>query len=407
MKSFRVAYVVTHPIQYQAPLLRALANCGAIDLEVFFLSDFSLRAHYEQAFQRTFKWDTDLTEGYRWQVLPRRCIGASTTLERWLPLAGLRKRLRAGQFDALWVHGWAHIGLCQAIEAACANRIPILFRGESTPHGDSNLRSRARGWFYQNWLLPRIDACLYIGARNREFYRQQGVEADRLFAMPYAVDNDFFQRACAEAEPRREALRGKLGLTPGRPIVLFAGKLIAVKAPDELLAAFTSIAKRFANDSAPYLLFAGDGPLRPSLEAAAQSLGDAVRFLGFRNQTELPALYDLCDVLVLPSRFEPWGLVVNEAMNAARPIVVSDHVGAGVDLVENGVNGYLYPSGDAESLAAAMTRILESAELRERMSRASLKRISPWNFTADRAGLLAALNQVTQANYRQAKMAGV
>jgi glycosyltransferase involved in cell wall biosynthesis len=403
---FRIAYIVTHPIQYQAPLLRHLAASGAIDLRVFFLSDFSLHAHYEPAFKQILCWDSDLTEGYQWQLLPRRFIGPSTPLRRWLPLAGLRRHLRAGGFDALWVHGWAHVGLCQAIETAVANDIPVLFRGESMPRHDGDFRRRARTLFYNNWLLPRVAACLYIGAQNREFYRRHEVADDRLFFMPYAVDNNFFQRACAEAKPRRETLRAALGLTAGRPIILFAGKLIAVKAPDELLAAFASIANRVGNHPVPYLLYAGDGPLRGSLEAAARPLGDAVRFLGFRNQSELPALYDLCDLFVLPSRFEPWGLVVNEAMNTGRPIIVSDRVGAGTDLVDNGTNGWVYPSGNVAALAAAMCRILESANLRERMGRASQKRISAWDFAADQAGLLAALHRVTEANYLQAKVAG-
>ncbi|MGH7888106.1 MAG: glycosyltransferase family 4 protein, partial [Candidatus Binatia bacterium] len=265
--SFRIAYIVSHPIQYQAPLLKYLAQCGDIDLRVFFLSDFSLHEHYEAAFERNFKWDTELTAGYRWEVLPRTFIGSSTRLRPWLPLAGLRQRLRAGNFDALWVHGWSHIGLCQAIEAAASNNTPVIFRGESalTPGSNGKLRNRARASFYKNWLVPRAAAFLYIGARNREFYRHHQVADDQLFFMPYAVDNDFFQRRCAEARPERESLRHALGLAPGRPIVLFAGKLIGVKAPEELLAAFASMHNRFIGAAAPYLLFAGDGPMRSSL----------------------------------------------------------------------------------------------------------------------------------------------
>lgn len=403
--SYRLAYIVTHPIQYQAPLLKYLAHSGGIDLQVYFLSDFSLRDHYEQAFNQTFKWDSALTDGYPWEVLPRTFMGPSMPLRRWLPLAGLRRRLRAGNFDALWVHGWSHIGLCQAIDAAAASRIPVLFRGESslTANGHNDLRSRARRLFYQNWLLPRVAAFLTIGTRNREFYQHHGVDESQLFDMPYAVDNIFFQRRCAQARSQREALRAALGFAPGRPVVLFAGKLIDVKAPQELLAALALVRHRWRPDAAPYLVFAGDGPLRATLEAAARPLGDAVRFLGFRNQTELPALYDLSDLFVLPSRFEPWGLVVNEAMNAARPIVVSDRVGAAADLVADGDNGIVYPSGDVAALAAALTRLIESASLRQKMGAASLTRINRWNFAAGRKGLLAALAAITHQRHAAEK----
>src|SRR2546422_11478662 len=99
-----------------------------------------------------------------------------------------------------------------------------------------------------------------------------------------------------------------------------------------LLDAFVQVQNRLSGHSEPYLLFVGDGPSRGEIEGRAGRLGSAVRFLGFRNQSELPALYDLCDVFVLPSLFEPWGLVVNEVMNAARPVIVSDRVGAAPDL---------------------------------------------------------------------------
>src|SRR5438093_8669257 len=115
---FRLAYIVTHPIQYQAPLLRLLANSADIDLEVLFLSDLSLHVHHERAFNQTFQWDVPLTEGYRWELLSRRLIGRSTALRPHWPVARLHQRLRAGRFDAVWVHGWGHVGLRQALRAA-------------------------------------------------------------------------------------------------------------------------------------------------------------------------------------------------------------------------------------------------------------------------------------------------
>jgi len=139
---FRLAYIVTHPIQYQAPLLHYLSHAGGIDLRVFFLSDFSLHQHYEQAFHQTFKWDVALTEGYKWEILPRIFLGPSTKLRRWWPVARLRQRLGAGYFDAVWVHGWAHLGLCQVIQDAASLALPVLLRGESTP--ESNRRSAVR-----------------------------------------------------------------------------------------------------------------------------------------------------------------------------------------------------------------------------------------------------------------------
>jgi glycosyltransferase involved in cell wall biosynthesis len=395
---FRLAYIVSHPIQYQAPLLRYLSRDDEIDLQVFFLSDFSLHDHYEAAFDQTFKWDTQLTEGYSWEVLPRVFSGSSAVLRPWLPAGGLRQRLRAGKFDAVWIHGWGHMGLCQAVREAVSLDLPVLMRGESTPAISRNvsIRNGLRDKFYR-WLFRQITGFLCIGTRNREFYRQYGVPEHRLFSVPYAVDNAFFQARCSDAAPERATFRRSLDLQPGRPVLLFAGKFVPAKAPEELLDAFYQVHSRFNGNSIPYLLFVGDGPLRAKLEKRARPLGDSVRFLGFRNQSELPPLYDLCDLFVVPSRFEPWGLVVNEVMNAGRPVIVSDRVGAAPDLVVNGDNGFVYPSGDVPTLASRLLQIIESPNLRARMGQRSLKRISSWDFEADGRGLLEALVKVCQS----------
>jgi glycosyltransferase involved in cell wall biosynthesis len=406
---FRLAYIVTHPIQYQAPLLRYIATGGEFDLDVFFLSDFSLHVHHEKAFNRTFQWDVPMTEGYSWELLPRWGIGPSNGMLSWWPARSIKQKLKRGNFDAVWVHGWGHIGLRQAIRAAHALALPVLLRGESKP--DSQPNRTLRGWLrhaFCHRLFRRVGGYLCIGSLNREFYRGFGVPEEKLFSMPYAVDNEWFRTRSSEATARREAFRKETGLEPGRPVILFAAKFIPVKAPGDLLEAYkqawsgkrpgvvASPPQAKKDGVKPYLLFVGDGPLRGVLEAQAGALkGSDVRFLGFKNQTELPALYDLCDVFVLPSVHEPWGLVVNEVMNAAKPVIVSDRVGAAPDLVEDGINGFTYQSGDVVALAMKLKKILESPQTeREKMGQRSLERINTWDFTADRDGLLTALSFV-------------
>jgi glycosyltransferase involved in cell wall biosynthesis len=418
---FRLAYIVTHPIQYQAPLLRLLAANGDIDLKVFFLSDFSLHAHHEAAFGKTFKWDVNLTDGYEWEVLPRWGIGRSTTLGLWWPVKGLKRLLAEGNFDAVWVHGWSHPGLRQAARAARALGLPLLLRGETTL--DS---SRASGW--KQWLRNRhlkrlfhqTDAFLCIGTRNREFYQEFKVPADKLFLMPYAVDNELFQVRSQAAAAKRKALRKELELEPERPIILFAAKFIPAKAPGDLLAAYqrewggeqgaddgrrkaedrnqkSEIRRQKAEDKPkPYLLLVGDGPLRGELEAQAGAMkGADVRFLGFKNQSELPAYYDLCDVFVLPSHHEPWGLVINEVMNAGKPVIVADCAGSAPDLVQPGFNGWVFPHGNLAALADCLRQAFGNADLLL-MGQRSLEIVSRWDYQADLTGLLAALKSVSR-----------
>jgi len=152
----------------------------------------------------------------------------------------------------------------------------------------------------------------------------------------------------------------------------------------------------------PYLLIIGDGEERASLETRIKQLGafgaSNVRLLGFRNQTELPRYFELCSVFILPSRHEPWGLVVNEAMNAARAVIVSNEVGCHPDLVHNTINGFVYPAGNIDALATALRTVLITPEVSAQMGRQSLKIISNWGFDQDVAGLVNALHNVCKMN---------
>ncbi len=401
--SYRVACLVTHPIQYQAPLFRHLASRPGIDLTVFFLSDLSLHAYRDSGFGVSVKWDVPLLGGYRHDFLPR--VGSGNGLSFWRPWTfGLRARLRRGRFDALWVHGWAHRGSIAAIAAAKSLGIPVMLRGESNllSETDDALKLGLKR-IAMPALLRTIDGVLAIGRLNREYYLHYGVEGGRIFPMPYAVDNEFFRTAAEQARPRRERLRAELGLHPGRAVILFAAKMQPHKRAGDLLEAYARMSADGAAEPAACLVFAGDGEERARLESRARSLKwDSIRFVGFRNQSELPALYDLCDVFVLPSEREPWGLVINEVMNAGKPVVVSDRVGAGPDLVEDGVNGFVFPARDVAALANRLQRMIENPEHRAAMGARSIEKVARLGFDADRDGLLSALDSIVGKKARAA-----
>ena len=401
--TYRVACLVSHPIQYQAPLFRYLATRPGIELTVFFLSDHSIHGYRDSGFGVDVKWDVPLLDGYQHEFLPR--VGSSSGISFWRPWTfGLRARLRRGRFDALWVHGYAHRGCLAGIAAAKSLNIPVMLRGESNllSETDDALKLGVKR-IAMPALLRTIDAVLAIGRLNRDYYLHYGVEAGRIFAMPYAVDNEFFRIASECARPRREALRAELGLKPGRAVILFASKMQPHKRAADLLEAYARLSLDGAAEPAPYLVFAGDGAERASLERRARELKwDSIRFIGFRNQSELPALYDLCDVFVLPSEHEPWGLVVNEAMNAGKPVIASDRVGAGPDLIEDGVNGFIYPVRDVAALADRLRKLIDSPERRTAMGARALEAVARFDFNADRDGLLAALDSIAGKKARAA-----
>jgi glycosyltransferase involved in cell wall biosynthesis len=213
--------------------------------------------------------------------------------------------------------------------------------------------------------------------------------------MPYAVDNQFFQKKSMEAASGRAELIAELGLEPGRKVILFASKLQYRKHCDHLLEAYKRLVAEAGDRPAPCLVIVGDGEARAELEAAAAGM-DGVRFCGFRNQSELPRFFDLASVFVLPSRHEPWGLIVNEVMNAGRAVIVTDDVGCYPDLITNGVEGFVYPVGDVDALTEALRQVVWAPGLAERMGQAARKRINGWSFEEDVRGLRQAVAELTR-----------
>jgi glycosyltransferase involved in cell wall biosynthesis len=180
-------------------------------------------------------------------------------------------------------------------------------------------------------------------------------------------------------------------------VILFASKLQQRKCCEDLLEAYRKLSPGAGMEPLPYLVIVGDGEMRSTLERRALESGfEGIRFCGFRNQSELPRFFDIATVFVLPSQDEPWGLVVNEAMNAGRAVIVSDDVGCQPDLIEDGVEGCVFPAGDIAGLTDALRRVLATPKTAEAMGERGLARIRRWSFEEDVRGLRQAMAQVTR-----------
>jgi glycosyltransferase involved in cell wall biosynthesis len=397
-RPWQLAYLVSHPIQYQAPLLRLVSAEADIDLTVFYCSDLSVREYHDIGFDAAVRWDVPLLDGYRHEFLP--AFGRTDRLGFWRPMThGLAQRLDTGRFDALWIHGWGYWSHLAAVESAKRRGVKVLMRGESGPHlRPQGMVKQALKQRLMRYLVSRVDAFLTIGEQNRRFYLQQGVPPSRLFSVPYCVDNAFFEDMARTASASREQRRASLGLDPSRPVILYASKMTGRKRPGDLLEAYVRLSPDGRCEPHPYLIFIGDGELRPAIEERAMMFGwSSIQFHGFKNQTELPAFYDLCDVFVLPSVQEPWGLVVNEAMNAGCAVVVSDEVGCGPDLVRRGENGDVFRAGDVEDLGRALASVLGDPRKTRAMGQKSIEIIRRWGFHEDITGLRQALRAVVGA----------
>jgi glycosyltransferase involved in cell wall biosynthesis len=389
----RVAYFVSHPIQYQAPLLRRIAQEPDIELKVFYFSDFSVRGYADAGFGGVqVQWDVPLLDGYRHEFLPGFLKKGTYGIAR--PLSyGIFSRLREGKFDAVWVHGYHTVNAWHVMMAAKLLGIPVLLRTDST------LIDRARSAgklavkkFFLKVLRRMTKGVLSVGSGNSAYWRASFGETFPIFLMPYAVDNEYFRNRAAAAAPAREELRRALGLEPGRPVFLFASKLRERKRCIDLVEAYLRLSPGPGAEPPGYLLIAGDGEERAAVERRINEAGVThVRLLGFQNQSVLPRLFDLCDVFVLPSIYEPWGLIVNEVMNAGRAVVVSDQVGCAPDLVRDGQNGFVFPARDVDALSGVLRRFLEDPKLAGALGKRAAETIATHGFEQNIEGLRQAL----------------
>lgn len=346
----RLGILASHPIQYQAPVFRALA--ARCELDVFFAHRQSAQAQAQAGFGVAFDWDVDLLSGYRHWFLRNVARRPGVDHFRGCDTPEIAERVREGGYDAFLVQGWHLLCFWQAVRAGRRHGVPVMVRGDSqlgTPRG--RLKQWIKAWVYPA-LLRQFDVCLYVGQRNREYLEHYGVPASRLFFAPHCVDNDAFAAGAARVD--RAASRAALGLSESAKAVLFVGKLLERKRPLDLLHASARLRGKGVDVQ---VVFAGDGPLRDDLAKAARELAVPTHFLGFRNQTELPEAYTLADVMALPSEAsETWGLVANESLACGTPIVISDAAGCAPDLVDDGETGAVHAMGDIEQFADALMR---------------------------------------------------
>ena len=358
----RIGFLLSHPIQYYAPLFRALAT--RCDLQVFFAHRQSAAGQAAAGFGVSFQWDIDLLSGYESKFLRNVARHPSTDRFDGCDTPDIRHEVEAGGFDAFVVPGWALRSYWQGVLAARKAGVNALVRGDSHLGGDRKpWKLLAKRLVYPR-LLRRFDGFLYVGRRNREYLMHYGAPPQRLFFSPHCIDNDLFRAASDAARQQRSHTHGATGKAPR---ILFVGKLVAGKRPVDVIRAAQLASRRIGPVE---VVFAGAGDQEPHLRHVAGETGVPTTFLGFVNQSQLPAAYGAADVIVLPSAGETWGLVVNEAMACGVPAVVSEAVGCAPDLVENGVTGAVFADGDVDGCARALESVLtlDGATVRRRLA---------------------------------------
>jgi glycosyltransferase involved in cell wall biosynthesis len=398
-RRYRVLAVCAHPVQYHVPLLCRMASRDDLDLHVAYCTLSGAEAAHDPEFGATIKWDIPMLDGYSWTHVPNKGSGRDSF---WgLRNPGVWKLIREGQFDAILCYvGYVRSTFWISLFAAKLSRAAFLFGTDSatlTSRGGHSWKRIVKRILWP-FLFRLADQVIVPSSGGRELMRKLGLPDNRVTLTPYVVDNDWWLSASAGID--RDAVRTSWGALQGDSVILFCAKLQPWKRPSDLLHAF--VEAKLPN---AILVFAGEGSLRTELETEVAALGlcSRVRFLGFVNQSKLPAVYKSVDIMVLPSEYEPFAVVVNEAMCCGCPVITSDRVGAAVDLVVHGRTGFVYPCGDTAALAGILKEVIADPARLETLRQGALTRMQSWSPAQNIAATVEAL-QVAVARIKRSPL---
>jgi glycosyltransferase involved in cell wall biosynthesis len=360
-----------------------------IDLQVAYCCMRGANSGYDSDFAKAIQWDVPLLDGYNWVEIPNFGTGGESFFGLCNP--GLWRLIRRNNFDAIICHtGYLKISFWIAFHAARLSGSVFLFGTDANSLAPRDSRS----WkvILKKLLWPRLfslaDQIIVPSSRTRNLMRSLGFADGRITLTPYCVDNEWW--AAQSAKVDRAAVRCSWRVEPDSHVVLFCAKLQPWKRPGDLLEAFAA-----AGIPRAVLVFAGDGPLRQTLYQRAVDMGiaDRVRFLGFVNQSALPAVYKASDLMVLPSEYEPFAVVVNEASCCGCPVAASDRVGAATDLIAPVNPDFVFSCGNVPALTELLQRALSDPSELTRRGQDSFRRMQSWSARENISGVIEAVER--------------
>lgn len=353
---YRVLLVCTHPVQYASPVFRQMTLDSRLDILVAYCSLQGAEASVDEEFGHEVEWDVPLLDGYPWILVQNRAPRPGLGRFWGLINPGLWNLVRHGGYDAVLLFtGYSYSSFWIALLAAKLTNTMVLFGTDAT-----SIQARLPAWWkplVKRFVLSRIyrlaDGKWAASAAGKEYLKSLNVPEEHIGIAPLVVDNDWWTARTRKVD--RSAVRRGWGVPETAHIVLFCAKLQPWKRPQDLLRAFAR-----AQVAEAHLVVAGTGPLAGTLVSEAEQLGlsDRVHFIGFQNQTDLPAVYCAADLFVLPSEYDACPAVVCEAMLCGLPVILSDEIRGRFELIDPGRTGFIYKCRDVEGLARLLREAL-------------------------------------------------
>ena len=382
MKQYRLAVLALHPITYQVPLWSLLGNHPQVDLTVLYCENYRKQN------------ETPLLDGYDYKFLSNLSKNPGTKQRIWGRInPGIIRELRDGDYDGLLIHGYDTLTPWIALFAAKFYSVPLIFRGEATLPGVRPGWRQTLKRFLLKPFLSQMAAVLFSCTGNRQYLEYYGVQPEKLFLCPCAVDNDFFSHKSHQMSNQKEEFRAELGITPDSYVILQLAKLIPLKRTLDLLKAVKIVSEQIRETID--IVLVGDGPEKDTLLRFVQQHNlDFVHFVGFVHNTQVGKYIAMADLAVVLSEHDNSPKAMNEIMNFSLPIICTDTVGTAHDLVQQGENGFVVSVGDVEAIASHIHHLIMNRDLSRKMGERSFEIVSQWSFKQDVDGILEALASV-------------
>ena len=369
----KLAIILSHPIQYYSPLFKQLAKSDLLQIKVFYTWNPQDNEGYDPGFNKNIEWDIPLLEGYDY-IFSRNISNEPGTHHYFgLDNPELIDEILYWQPDALLLYGWKYKSHLKVLKYF-KNKIPVFFRGDSHLLDKKNIISDTLRKVVLKWVYRKIDFAFYTGKNNKVYFIKAGLNENHLIWAPHAVDNNRFSAYNEENNTKAMELRYQLAIPQNAVVVLYASKMESKKQPLMLL----DIA---ANSSSKdlHFIFAGNGEHEEEIKASAKR-NKNIHYLPFQNQTQMPVLYRAADIFCLPSiREETWGLAINEAMVCGCAIIASNKVGSAADLIQSGVNGFVFDAKNQEELKQILDLLKSEKGVLKKFGENSIRIIKDWS----------------------------
>jgi glycosyltransferase involved in cell wall biosynthesis len=350
---------------YRIPLFNCLAQDPEVDLHVLFLSENDPTLRQWKVYREEIRFSYEILPSWRGRVGGFKVLVNGDVIQA----------LQRASPQIILCGGYNYIASWQALIWSRVRNIPFFLWSESNRHDVR--RGHAPIEMLKEEFLRHCDGFVVPGRAAEEYLGSHNIREEKIFLAPNAVDNDLFSSLGLDA--RRNATLRRRELDLPDQYVLFVGRLVREKGVFELVKAYGSLEQDLRNRVG--LVIVGDGPARAELrkEASLVTTG-TIKFPGFVQREQLPAYYALAEMFVLPTYTDTWGLVVNEAMACAIPVIVSRIAGCATDLIQEGWNGLLIEPRDVWSLKAAISKLAGRPDLCANMgahAREHIARFSP------------------------------